>query len=141
MKNKFTLLLFLTSFLTFAQDYQKELLSDVVVIKSAKFTANDYSLLTLSDGSTLQIKTYAEAPSTGVISRDNFVAFFHSIVTEILPEITDDKNATSKDLVSIIGNPDIEINCIMAKTGMQIEIKSDNGVKRITQLWADFFKE
>lgn len=29
----------------------------------------------------------------------------------------------------------------MAKTGMQIEIKSDAGVKRITQLWADFFKE
>ena len=141
MKNRITLVLFLFTLLSFGQDYQKQLLEDVVEIKSGKFTANDYTLLTLTDGTTYQIKTSAEAPSVGVISRDNFVAFFHSLLTEVLPEITDDPDVKSQDLDTIIGNPDIEINCIMAKTGMQIEIKSDKGVKRITQLWSDFFKE
>ena len=141
MKNITTFFLLLITSISFGQDYQKELLSEVVEIKSGNFIANDYSLITLKDGTTFQIKTSAEAPSTGVISRDNFVAIFSSILTEVLPEITDDPEVISKDLESIIGNPDIEIKCIMAKTGMQIEIKSDTGVKRITQLWADFFKE
>jgi len=141
MKNKITLVLFLFTSITFSQDIQKELLSDVVVIKAGKFIANDFTLLTLTDGTTYQIKTSAESPSTGIISRDNFVVIFSTILLEVLPEITDDPDVISKDLESIIGNPDIEINCIMAKTGMQIEIKSDKGVKRITQLWKDLFKE
>ncbi|KAF5067044.1 hypothetical protein DSECCO2_257680 [anaerobic digester metagenome] len=129
------------SFNSFSQDYQKELIKDIVVIKGDKFTAVDYNLLSLSDGTTTyQIKSYAEAP-TSVISRDNFVAFFTVIVYEMINNMTDDKEAKQTDLEEIIGNPDVEINCYMNKTGVQIEIKNANGTNRVTQKWSDFFKE
>lgn len=129
------------SFNSFSQDHQKELLKDVVVISGDKYTATDFNLLSLSDGTTtFQIKSYAEAP-VNVISRDNFVAFFTVIVYEMINGLTEDKDAKQTDLEEIIGNPDVEINLFMNKTGVQIEVKGSNGTNRITQKWSDFFKE
>ena len=129
------------SFNSFSQDHQKELLKDVVVISGDKYTATDFNLLSLSDGTTtFQIKSYAEAP-VSVISRDNFVAFFTVIVYEMINGLTEDKDAKQTDLEEIIGNPDVEINLFMNKTGVQIEVKGSNGTNRVTQKWSDFFKE
>lgn len=124
-----------------SQDYQKEMLNDIVTIKDGKFTATNFNLLTLSDGSTTyQIKSYAEAPSTGLISRDNFVAIFTVIVYEMISNLSDDPESKTTDLEEIIGNPDVEINCFMNKSGIQIEIKGANGTNRVTQTWKDFYE-
>lgn len=124
----------------FSQDYQKELLEDIAVISEGKYTATDYTLLTLADGSTLQVKSYAEAPAANVISRDNFVTFFAYITIEVLNGMTEGQETTSTDLEEIIGNPDVEINCFMNKTGVQIEIKGPEGTNRITQKWSELMK-
>lgn len=124
----------------FSQDYQKELLKDIAVISGDKYTATDYTLLTLADGSTLQVKSYGEAPAANVISRDNFVTFFAYITLEVLNGMTEGQETTSTDLEEIIGNPDVEINCFMNKTGVQIEVKGPDGTKRITQKWSELIK-
>ena len=124
-----------------SQTYQKKLLKDIVVIADSKMTSNDLTLLTMSNGSTLQIKSHAEAPSLGLISRDNFVAMFTSLSTTMIDEIKkSDSNATTKDLDEIIGNPDVEINIYMAKGGIQVETKSSAGTERMTMQWEDVFK-
>jgi len=124
----------------FSQDYQKELLEDIVVITGGKYTATDYTLVTLADGSTLQVKYYGEAPAANVISRDNFVAIFSYITIEMLNTITEGQETTSTDLEEIIGNPDVEINCFMNKTGVQIEVKGPEGSNRFTQTWSELMK-
>lgn len=124
----------------FSQDYQKELLEDIAVISGGKYTATDFSLLTLADGSTLQVKSYAEAPAANVISRDNFVTFFAYITIEVLNGMTEGQETTSTDLEEIIGNPDVEINCFMNKTGVQIEVKGPEGTNRFTQKWSELMK-
>lgn len=133
--------LFLIVFVTtnvFGQVSQKDLLEDIVKVENGKFTANDFTLLKLSDGvTTFQIKSYAEAPSTGVISRDNFVLFFTTLTMEIIKGLSEDPDATSDSLEEIIGNPDIELNIYMNKTGFQAEVKGPNGTNRITQKWSD----
>lgn len=123
----------------FSQNIEKDLLKDIVVIDKDKFTAYDYTLLKLGDGvTTFQIKSYAEAPSTGVISRDNFVFIFSYLTVTIIEGLTEDPNATTDDLEEIIGNPDIEINLYMNKTGFQAEVKGPSGTNRFTQKWSDF---
>lgn len=130
----------LLSINAFSQDYQKELLKDIAVITGGKYTATDFTLLTLADGSTLQVKSYAEAPAANVISRDNFVTFFAYITLEVLNGMTEGQETTSTDLEEIIGNPDVEINCFMNKTGVQIEVKGPDGTNRITQKWEELMK-
>jgi len=141
MKKLVTLLvLTILSINVFSQDYQKELLEDIVVISGGKFTANDYTLITLADGATFQVKCYGEAPAANVISRDNFVAIFTYITIEVLNGITDGEETNSTDLEEIIGNPDVEINCFMNKTGVQIEVKGPDGTDRFTQKWSELIK-
>ena len=57
-------------------DVTKKLLEETVKIKDGKMMSLDFGLLSfpfLPDAKT-QVKLYSEAPSEGVISRDNFVA-------------------------------------------------------------------
>ncbi len=131
----FTVIFF--SINTFSQVTSDDLLKNIVEIKADKFTATDLTLLTLSDGvTTFQIKAYAEAPSN-IISRDNFVAFFTLITTEMIKGLSNDENSKTSDLDEIIGNPDVIINCYMTKSGVQIEVKGDNGTNRTTMKWSD----
>lgn len=125
----------------YAQDWQAELLEDMVTISAGKMTADDYTLVTFSNTNTLQIKSYAEAPATGVISRDNFVSFFTYVIMEIINTmIAADPDATTKDMDEIIGNPDIVINCYMAKSGIQVETITSEGTTRNTMKWEDLIK-
>jgi phage tail sheath gpL-like len=124
-----------------AQDYQARLLKDMVKTANGKMTVEDFTLITLSNGNTLQVKSHGEAPATAVISRDNFVALFSQTVTSITEEMTKaDEGATTKDLDGIIGNPDVTVNVFVAKSGIQIEVKTGEEVNRSTVKWEDLFK-
>lgn len=123
------------------QDYQARLLKDMVKTTAGKMTVDDFTLITLSNGNTLQIKSHGEAPAAGVISRDNFVALFSQLVAQNNEEITKaDEGATTKDLDEIIGNPDVIINIFVAKTGIQMEVKHGEEVNRTTFKWEELFK-
>lgn len=103
--------------------------------------ANDYTLVTFSNGNNLQIKAYAEAPATGLISRDNFIALTTTIATSTIEELTkEDEGAKTKDLSAIIGNPDITIKTFVAKEGVQVEVTTSEGVNRSTMSWDDLLK-
>ncbi|MDX2128495.1 MAG: hypothetical protein SFU91_05610 [Chloroherpetonaceae bacterium] len=124
----------------FAQDYQAFLMKDMVAIESGKYKTTGYSIITFSDGHTLQVKSYAEAPASGVISRDHFVALFSILAHSIGDEFTKgDEGAKSKDVDELIGNPDVVINCFMTKNGIQVEIKTNQGTNRQTMKWSDLF--
>jgi len=144
MKKLFSILtVFLLSFITFtqAQNYQANLLKEMVVISNNKMTTRAYTMITFSNGSTVQIKSYAEAPSQGVISRDNFVSIFTLVTTRMYIEMAKvDENAVIAGLDEIIGNADLEINCYIAKSGVQIESVSSQGTTRNTIKWEDMFK-
>jgi hypothetical protein len=144
MKKQFSLLIMLTMFCStfiYAQDYQARLLKDMVKTEGGKMIMEDFTLITLSNNSTLQLKSHGEAPATSVISRDHFVALFSHIITVIIDDLTKaDEGSTSQELESIIGNPDISINVYMAKTGIQIEVKTGTEVDRSTMKWEELFK-
>lgn len=134
----FLLLTVTVSFNAIGQVTQDELLEDIVTVVDNKFTASDYTLLKLSDGtSTLQIKSYAEAPSSGIISRDNFVLFFTNITMTIIEGLSNESGGITENLDELIGNPDITINIYMSKNGYQVETKTTEGTNRITQKWTD----
>ncbi len=132
------ILLLVNISLSKAQTPQEKLLKDQVVIVGDKMTITDFTLVTYSNGNGIQIKGYAEAPGQGVISRDNFVTIFTTVLVEMIQEFKkSDPKATTKDLDDVIGNADFEINIYMAKGGMQLETKSSQGVNRKTMQWSE----
>lgn len=145
MKKNYPILIALMLFFTFdsfGQGIQAKLLKDMVTITNGKMIIEDFTLISLSNGQSIQIKSYGEAPASGVISRDNFVALFSFLVTHNNDEITKaDEGATSKDLEEIIGNADITINIYMGKSGIQMEVKAGNETERDTFKWEDLFKQ
>jgi hypothetical protein len=113
----------------------------MVRTEGGKMIMEDFTLITLSNHSTLQLKSHGEAPATGVISRDHFVALFSHIITATIDDLTKaDEGSTSQELEGIIGNPDISINVYMAKAGIQIEVKNGTEVNRSTMKWEELFK-
>lgn len=134
-------LLFVTS-ITYAQDWKKQLAEDLVKLEDNKFKTVDYTLMSFSNGNSIQIKSYAEASADGSISRDNFIGFFAILTHEITNSIPKEGGYSegeyhTKTIDELIGNPDVEINCYMNKNGIQIEVKTQEGVNRITKSWAE----
>ena len=113
------------------------MLQNIVTVTNNKFTAVNYQLATFQDGSTKQLKFYAESPATGVISRDNFVAFYTVLHTLMMKEIFHDNDAKTKDIDQLIGNADAEINIFMGKNGVQVEVKFEGQTERKTMTWAE----
>ena len=141
MKQLTLAVLIVVSHLVLAQGPEGKLLKDIVAFNGDKMTATDYTMVNYSNGNSLQIKVYAEAPSSGAISRDNFVSIFAAVMTELLFELKkSDPQAKTKDLEDLIGNADVEMNVFMTKGGIQVETKSSQGVNRKTMQWADVFK-
>ena len=122
-----------------SQNISDKLLKDLVKMVNGKMTVTDFTLLT-SGGKSIQIKAYGEAPAQGVISRDNFIAFFTALCTEMIAGMKTDPNDKTMDLEDIIGKPDIEINVYMAKSGIQIETITGAGPNRVTMQWSDILK-
>jgi hypothetical protein len=133
-----------------AEDWSRKLLEDAVQIKGGKMTSTDYGLLTLPlrKGKRLQIKWYAEAPASGVVSRDNFVGVISNIQTLLLfglasggkkVELKDLKELyVYEELDDLIGRPDVTISVFVAKNGLQIEVAADK-VSRQTITWDEVF--
>jgi hypothetical protein len=124
-------------------NYMEELKQDAVAITDGKMILEDYGLIqgTSDDGSVFsyQVKYRSEAPANGFISRDNFVLASSMIYLPIFLALGGD----FKDLAEPIGTPDIEVNIIMNKTGLQIEAKNNlqNIANRHTMTWAEMAGE
>ena len=142
MKNILLIIFLLGATMPFcnAQSSKAALTNELVKIENGKWIINYFTLLSYSDKSTKQVKSHAEAPAVGVISRDYFVALVTTVVYEMIYKGSADANIETKDLDEITGNPDIEINVFMSKTGLQIEYKEGANVKRNTVTWDDMFK-
>ncbi|MBO7476427.1 MAG: hypothetical protein J6U04_00665 [Salinivirgaceae bacterium] len=114
------------------KDYAAELQKDVVVIKDGKYTMEKIVMLKTPTESgeigTSQFKYFASAPTTA-ISRDNFV-YFSAVLFE---EITEDSDA--EELEELIGDPDVAVNVIMAKNGIQIQTIANGTTDRTTMTW------
>ena len=123
-----------------SQESQADLLKDLVHIVNGKMVITDNELLTQSDGTSIQIKAYSEAPAAGLISRDYFVEAFSILTYEMINLLKSDDKAETKTLSELIGNPDVEINLYMTKGGIQIEIKSGEETNRKTMQWSEMFK-
>lgn len=140
MKKTTTLLLLLISFFAYSQNTKEILLNDLVKIEDSKFTITDYTLLS-NDTKTIQVKAYAEAPKSGLISRDYFIMIFSNILGQFINETTDQYELKTENLNEIIGKPDIEINIYMANAGIQVEVNAINQkTTRNTYKWSDFLE-
>lgn len=136
----FILLVILTPMFVMSQASQADLVKDLVKVVNGKMIITDYELLKQSDGTSIQIKAHCEAPATGVISRDYFVQLFSILTYEAIDGMKSDDKSTTKTLAELIGNPDVEINAYMNKSGVQFEIKTSEGTNRKTMEWAELFQ-
>ena len=149
---------------SFSQEWKEMLMKDAVKIENGKFTMKAYSLVSnKTDGKSLQIQFYSEAPSTGAMSRDNFILFTSMFRYEFLTQLQQKMTATVggdtsfvyddysdafvlrkeveiKELDEIIGKADGEVNLYMTKAGLQLEVVFGGEKNRATHQWADFFK-
>jgi len=125
-------------------DWKNNMKKDLVKESEGKFYINDYSLISFEE-KTFQIKYSAEAP-INIISRDNFISIYSSMSTFMMLSMFEaagysiDK-INIKELDELIGEPDISFIFIMAKNGMQIQVKTDKGTNRTTVSWDDFYKK
>ncbi len=148
MKKILFVLLLILSVNAYSQDWKQELARDIVVVKDGKMTATDLTLITiLSNGRTMQVKSYGEAPANSFISRDQFVAFFstgvNSITEKILKEAglkEDDYKTKTIDVKDLIGNAEVELYFYLGKTGMQTVIKGGGKEEKVTLTWETIFE-
>jgi hypothetical protein len=133
------------------QSWQEELQQDLVEVRAGKMVVEGFSLdrvaLPQYEPVEFQVGYYAEAPASGVISRDNFVAFTTLLtVTALQQIIAQAYNVSaiefleayeSHDLQQPIGRPDLEIKVYMTAEGFQLEVAntSTGESSRSTQTW------
>ncbi len=122
--------------ISFGTDWEEELKSDVVQIVDGKMMMEEYVLIKGSEESTLQMKIYAEAPTDGSISRDNFIGLSTLLYLPALLEMGEFESIDEP-----IGNLDVEMNMYMTARGIQIEFKDNinNQTSRETQTWAQVY--
>ncbi|VEN74329.1 conserved exported hypothetical protein [Candidatus Desulfarcum epimagneticum] len=131
--------------ISFAQtDYSKELHERILDEVDGRYKAEDAILLE-TDAKSIQLKISAEAP-IGVIGRDNFVSLYSTYSLILIMSMMEGSGISIsdmkfRDLDGIIGFPDIEIAMVFAKSGMQIIVKSDQGVNRFTETWDKIFNK
>ncbi|PIE84846.1 hypothetical protein CSA08_05080 [Candidatus Gracilibacteria bacterium] len=148
MKKLVLVLLTMLSINLFAQDWKDQLATDLVVVKDGKMTITDLTLITiLEDGSSVQIKTYAEAPINSFISRDQFVAIFSTnsyvFIKELLAEggfTEEDYKIKTVDIKDLIGTADVELVFYMGRNGMQVVVEAAGEQTKITQTWESIFE-
>jgi hypothetical protein len=139
MKKITLLLLLFMSTYVFTQNTKDVLLNDLVKIKDNKYTISDYTLLT-SDEKSIQVKAYAEAPVSGLISRDYFVLIFSQITGQYISDLVEQYDLDTKNLTELIGNPDMVISVYMVKSGIQIETSFNGRSERKTMTWNEFLE-
>jgi len=145
----------LTHLVTSAAGADYDPLASLVEIRDGKLVHVDTSLCTLegtvvSGANTsykLQIAVRAEAPDKGVISRDNFVAFNTSLATQLALSIADRipglkpsqalAALSCSTLESPIGEPDLRVETVMTKEGVQTSITNTRtgATDRLVRTW------
>ncbi|HSV76716.1 MAG TPA: hypothetical protein VLH37_06755, partial [Bacteroidales bacterium] len=119
------------------QDIQAKMRQDIVSIKEGRFTAQEFMLLTYHDESTIQVKISASAP-VDVMSRDFFVSFFSSnsilMLIAMLDEAGDEIPAI-REIDELIGDPDITINFVMTRNGVQTQVITFDTRENYTLSW------
>lgn len=129
--------LFSLSSLYAQKDYNRLLKSDVVTIAGANYTSDEAYLVTLADQSvSLQVQITGNAPMA-IISRDNFVSLVTSItsMTLIGAFSTEAGLPVIETLEGLIGDPNMILNLIFAKSGVQIQITTAEGSETETITW------
>lgn len=145
--------------LGFAQTAQgvERLLDDLVELEDRRFVYDSLAIchLNLASGPSnkFQIRSRAEAPSEGVLSRDNFVALV--IQTEQILVLgmtqkaiglgspTQALNALKcEPLRAAIGTVDLELGITMTSEGIQIEVNATGTQKlsRWTRTWEEMYE-
>lgn len=135
LKQLFLMGLLLTGLAASSQNNSSnDLLTDIVSVDEGKYKFQVFRLITSGDKS-IQLKMYSEC-SQSVISRDQFLFYSISLLFKMIDEITPE-GSYSRDIDELIGNPDAEINLYMTKNGLQVEVKTSEGVKRTTSKWEE----
>jgi hypothetical protein len=138
-----------------AQDWRTQLKSDFVVIRGGKMSYDKVGLYKLNvpgyQPAQVQVKVHSEAPQTGPVSRDNFVALTTLMVSmTFVTALSESYKVPASqflqgleytDLNSTIGTPDLELNLIVTNEGLQLEItNTSSGQKhRETMTWDQVF--
>jgi hypothetical protein len=138
-----------------AQEWRQQLRQDVVAVQGGKMVADEYDLVKIEvagyEPVQLQMKVHAEAPATGFISRDNFVALMSQMVvmTFLLAyaeayQIPASQFLDAVDFTELsapIGTPDIELNLFMTDEGLQFEWvdTADGRRSRWTSTWVEVY--
>lgn len=123
-------------------DWKKLLKQDLVEFKGTDMLAKEYTLCTWEDGTSVQIMTSAKSPAD-VMSRDNFVSIYSTYTTLILLTIFEEAELEIPQMTTLdelIGDPDITIHIEMTKNGMQMQVKSEEGVDQETMTWEQVFE-
>jgi hypothetical protein len=129
--------LFSLSSLYAQKDYNRLLKSDVVTIAGANYTSDEAYLVTLADQSvSLQVQITGNAPMA-IISRDNFVSLVTSITSMTLIGAFSIEAGLPviETLEGLIGDPNMILNLIFAKSGVQIQITTAEGSETETITW------
>jgi hypothetical protein len=136
---------------TAQQSWQDQLKRELVSIRGDKMVIEAFSLDRISlpqyQPVELQVRYYSEAPRTGVISRDNFVAFTTALTVTVLQQsLAEALNVPARDFLAAyesreiprpIGRPDLEIKVYMTADGFQLEVvnTATGETSRTTQTW------
>jgi len=142
------LILFFTLSLFGQNDSHAKLHEQIVKEDNGKYIMEDFTLVKnkkASGAKSLQFKFYAEAPIE-VIGRDNLVSLYSTYNVFMLMTMMQGAGVTItdleiEDLDEMIGAADVEITYYIAKSGLQIQIKTDQGTNRITETWEKVFKK
>jgi hypothetical protein len=129
----------------------------MVRVEDGRFVYDDLSLCHLNlptgPGRKFQIRSHAEAPSQGVVSRDHFIAMVVQIEQTLafgmaeramgLLTAAQAMNVLDCDpLKEPIGTVDLELTTTMTPEGMQVEVKgtATGEVSRSTRTWKEMFE-
>ena len=138
-----------------AQEWKQQLSTDLGPIPAGKMVSEEYQRAKINvpgfEASQLQLKVHSEAPATGLISRDNFVAFttqfvvitFFTVYAEAyqVPASQFIQAVDFTELAAPIGTPDVELNLYMTNDGFQFEWVNTTTAQRTrsTMTWAEVF--
>lgn len=142
----FILMLFTIN--VYAQHWSDELSGQLVQVKEGKMTSTELTVITLvSDGTSMQVTTYAEAPANDFISRDRFVAIFSTTFYVLIEKMLSEQGLSEDDyktktigIDELIGTADIELSCFMGKNGIQVVVAYEGEEKKITKTWDSVFE-
>ncbi len=127
------------------EKWRKELAADLVKTADGKMTIVRHELVTIraeEEGSDRRktVRVRSEAPESGVLSRDNFVAYTEKVYMGFLQGLADGEDFTT-EAIDAPKDVDVEINVTMNRDGFQVEgVDKKTGERNpVTQKWSELF--